>query len=127
MASSPRLEVSLLGLFLAIWTVALLAYVRLLPAAGLLDLSLYQLYGISAAAGWLFGNVHVARSRQFPRPMRRRVLLIYLLGPPAAIYLIRSLASLEVQAAAPLAAVYGCAVYLVFFLVPVTLKRSAGR
>ena len=126
-ASSLRLEVSLLGIFLAIWSVALMAYVGLLPAAGLLDLSLYQLYGISAATGWLSGNVYVARGRRLPRPVRRRVLLVYLLGPPAVIYLIRSLASFDVQAAAPMAAVYGCAVYCVFFLVPVTLKGSAPR
>jgi hypothetical protein len=120
-------ELSLLGVFLAVWTVALLAFVGLLPAAGLLDLNLYQFYAIAAAGGWLSGNVYVARARRLPKPVRRRIMLIYLLGPPGLIYLIRSLASYEVQAAAPMAAVYACGVFFIFFLVPVSLKGSAMR
>ena len=124
-ASEESLELGLLGVFLAVWTVALASLVGLLPASGLLDLNLYQLYGVAAALGWVSGNVYVARSRRFPTPLRRRILLIYLLGPPGMIYLLRSLASFEVQAAAPLAAVYGSGVYFVLFLVPVTLKSPA--
>jgi hypothetical protein len=120
-------ELGLLGVFLAVWTVALASLVGLLPAAGLLDLSLYQLYGICAALGWVAGNIYVSRSRRFPKPLRSRILLIYLLGPPGLIYMLRALASNEVQAAAPLAAIYGCAVFFVLFLVPVTLKGSAAR
>lgn len=127
MASSRNWELGLLGVFLAVWTVALASLLGLLPAAGLLDLTLYQLYGVAAALGWVAGNVHVARSRHFPKPVRSRILLIYLLGPPSLIYLLRSLASNEVQAAAPLAAIYGCGVFFIFFLVPVTLKGSAVR
>ena len=120
------MELGLLAICLAVWTVALAAMVDVLPAAGLLDLNLYELYGISAALGWLSGNVYVARSRRFPGPVRRRVLLIYLLGPPALIYLLRSFAEVTLQAQAPLAAVYACGVYFIFFLVPVTLKGSFG-
>lgn len=125
MASSKNWELVLLGVFLAVWTVALASILGLLPAAGLLDLTLYQLYGVAAALAWVAGNVYVTRSRRFPKPVRSRILLIYLLGPPGLIYLLRSLASHEVQAAAPMAAIYGCGVFLVFFLVPVTLKGSA--
>jgi hypothetical protein len=126
-ANRKHWERGLLGVFLAVWTVALAALIGLLPTAGLLDLTLYQLYGIAAALGWVAGNVYVSRSRRFPRPVRSRILLIYLLGPPGILYLLRSLASPEVQSAAPLAAIYSCAVFFVFFLVPVTLKGSAVR
>jgi len=119
-------ELGLLGLFLAAWTVALAAMLGLLPTAGLLNLSFYQLYGVAAFLGWLSGNVFVQRSRRAPRPLRSRLLLIYLLGPPALIYLLRSFAESVVQAQAPLAAVYACGVYFIFFLVPVTLKGSTG-
>ncbi len=124
-ANSGLWELSLLGVFLAIWTVALASLVGLLPADGLLDLTLYQLYGIAAALGWLSGNIYVSRSRKVPKPLRRRLLLVYLLGPPGILYLVRALASLEVQAQAPLAAIYACGVFFVLFLVPVTLKGSA--
>jgi hypothetical protein len=124
-ATSRNWELGLLGVFLAVWTVALASLVGLLPAAGLLDLTLYQLYGTAAALGWVAGNIYVTRSGRYPKPVRSRVLLIYLFGPPGIIYLLRSLASAELQAAAPLAAIYGCGVFFIFFLVPVTLKRSA--
>lgn len=127
MASKKNWELGLLAVFLAIWTVALASLVGLLPAAGLLDLSLYQFYGSAAALGWVAGNVYVSRSRRFPKQVRSRILLIYLMGPPGVVYLLRALASPEAQAAAPMAAIYGCGVFFVFFLVPVTLKGSAAR
>jgi hypothetical protein len=119
------IELGLLGLFLALWAVALAALVGILPTDGLLNLSFYQLYGVAAFLGWLSGNVFVHRSKKTPKQLRSRLLLIYLLGPPGLIYLLRSLAETEVQAQAPLAAVYACGVYVVFFLVPVTLTGTA--
>lgn len=127
MATSKNWELGLLGVFLAVWTVALASLLGLLPAAGLLDLSLYQFYGVAAALGWVAGNVYVTRSRPFPKPVRSRILLIYLLGPPGLLYLLRSLASHEVQAAAPMAAIYGSGVFFILFMVPVTLKGSTVR
>jgi len=126
-ASRDFWELSLLGVFLAVWTVALASLVGLLPTDGLLDLSLYQLYGVAVALGWLAGNVYVSRSRKVLKPFRRRLLLVYLLGPPGIIYLVRSLASWNVQAQAPFAAIYACGVFFILFLVPVTLKGSAPR
>ena len=120
-------ELGLLGVFLAVWTVALASILGLLPTAGLFDLSLYQLYGVAAALGWLAGNVYVTRGRRVPKLLRRRLLLVYLLGPPGIIYLLRSLASMVTQAQAPFAAIYACGVFFVLFLVPVTLKGSASR
>ena len=119
------MELGLLGAFLAIWTVALAALVGLLPTAGLWDLSLYQLYGVAAFLGWLAGNVYVHRTRQLPKPLRRRVLLVYLFGPPGILYLLWSLAPMESQALAPFASIYACGVFFVLFLVPVTLRGAA--
>lgn len=127
MANRQFWELSLLGIFLAVWTVALASLVGLLPTDGLLDLSLYQFYGLAAALGWVAGNVYVSRSRSVPEPLRRRLLLVYLLGPPGVLYLVRSLASLNLQVQAPFAAIYASGVFFVFFLVPVTLKGSAPR
>ena len=119
-------EVALLVVFLAAWSVALAALIGFLPTAGLLNLSLYQLYGVAAFLGWVSGNVFVQRARGLPRSIKSRYLLIYLLGPPAVIYLLRSFADWNLQAQAPLASVYACGVFLIFFLVPVSLKGSAG-
>ena len=86
-----RLEVVLLGLFVVVWCVALLSVATGLPLAGLAPLSLYQLYGVAAAAGWLGGNLYVRRARKLPPMLRRRVLLIYLMGPPSMVYLLRTM------------------------------------
>ncbi len=118
-----RLEVVLLGIFLAAWCLALLSVAVGLPLAGLVPLSLYQLFGIAAAAGWLSGNLYVRRSRGLPRRFRRRVLLIYLLGPPSLIYLLRTMAPAAQQGAAPLAGIWAFGVLAIFFMVPVSLRR----
>ena len=118
-----RLEVVLLGLFVAAWCLALLSVATGLPLAGVAPLSLYQLYGIAAAAGWLGGNLYVQRARRLPRLIRRRVLLIYLLGPPSVVYLLRTMAPAEEQGAAPLAGLWAFGVLTIFFMVPVSLRR----
>jgi hypothetical protein len=96
----------------------------LLPLTGLLDLTLYQYYGVAAFLGWLCGNVYVQRSRRLPPAIRRRLVLVYLLGPPALLYLVRAMESLAAQAAAPLAPVYATGVFAVLFMVPVSLRGS---
>ena len=70
------LVLAVLGLFLALWTVALAALIGFLPTAGLLNLSFYQLYGVAAFLGWVSGNVYVQRARRMPKPLRSRDLLI---------------------------------------------------
>ena len=121
-----RLEVVLLGVFVVAWCLALLSVAAGLPLAGRVPLSLYQLYGIAAAAGWLGGNLYVQRARKLPRVIRRRVLLIYLLGPPSVVYLLRTMAPAVEQRAAPLAGIWAFAVLTIFFMVPVSLRR-VGR
>ena len=107
------------------WAVALFVQVAGLPFAGSLPMSLYQFYGVAAFVGWLAGNVYVHRTKGLPKALRRRFLLIYLLGPPGIFYILRSMAPISSQAAVPLAPVYATGVFAVLFLVPVTL-RSTG-
>lgn len=120
-----RLELALLGLFLACWTVNLLVLAGLVRVAGNYPMSLYGIYGVAAALGWLAGNVYVQRTRGFPGALRRRFLLIYFLGPPGIVYLLRAMAPVAEQVAAPLVPVYAFGVFGIFFLVPVSLKATA--
>lgn len=120
------LEVVLTGLFLGTWGLSLFyTWGRVYP--GTLDLSLYQLYGLASALGWLAGNVFVWRRRLVPDSgLRRRLALIYFLGPPSLVSLARALAPYPSVADAPLAGLYAIGVYAVFFTVPVVLKPT-GR
>ena len=120
------MELGLLGFFFVCWLAALASFVGLLPIAGLLDLGLYQYYGLAAFLGWLAGNVYLQRAQRVPKPLRRRLMLVYLLGPPGLLYLVRALAPLTTQAFAPLAPLYASGVFAIFFLVPLSLKGSFG-
>ena len=88
-----RLEPALIGLFLASWVCALLAQLRLLDLAGTFPLAFYPYFSLAAALGWVAGNVYVHRRRAVPRPLRRRLLLSYLVGPPGLRYRVTSGAS----------------------------------
>jgi len=105
--------------------VALFVQLTGLPFAGSLPMGLYQFYGVAAFLGWLSGNVYVYRTRGLPGALRRRILLVYLLGPPGIFYILRSMAPITSQIAVPLAPVYATAVFAMLLLVPVTL-RSTG-
>lgn len=116
-----RLEPALIGLFLAAWLSALLGQLGVLDLAGSLRLAFYPFFSLAAAMGWVAGNVYVHRRRGLPQPLRRRLLMIWLVGPPGILYLIRGMAPAAEQAIAPLVPLLGFGVYSVFFLVPVTL------
>ncbi|MGH9361843.1 MAG: hypothetical protein ACRD2T_07985 [Thermoanaerobaculia bacterium] len=124
-----RLELVSLALFLACWTVDVLSLLGLVPLADRFPLSLYGLYGLAAALGWLVGNLYVQRARGFPPPLRRRFLLIYSSAPLGILFLLRAMAPAAEQQAAPLVPLYALGVYAIFFLVPVTLRIPfrAGR
>ena len=111
----------------AIWLLAVLGLFRILPLAGTFDLDLYRLYSVAAVLGWVSGNIYMARRRNLPPGTRwnKRVLLAYLLGPPGMVYLLRSLASIYEQESAPFVPIYSLGVYVIFFLVPVTLRATA--
>ena len=61
-----------------------------------------------------------------PTPIRRRFLLIYYLGPPAILGLLRSMAPWADQHAAPFVPLYAFGVFSILFLVPVTMKFPVG-
>lgn len=121
-----RLETALLVLCSACWILALVQYYGGWPLAGRLPLSLYGLYSTAAASGWLFGNVYARRRHRLPAPLKLRVLLLYSVGPPGMLYLLRALAPLADQVAAPLVPLFALGVYEIFFLVPVTLTWAPG-
>ncbi len=119
-------ELVLLAVFSAAWLLAILAGMGLVPLAGLLTLDLYRLYSIAAVLGWVSGNIYVFRAQAFPQS-RRRLLLSYLIGPPSFVYLLRGMAPLAYQQAAPFVPIYSFAVYALFFLVPLTLRATRTR
>ena len=120
-------ERSLLGLFSALWIVALLELTGVLPLAAGLNLSLYGLYGFGAFLGWVSGNVWVHRRRRVPRPVGRWLLMVYFFGPPSILYLVRALAPAAYREAAPLVPIYAFVVYAIFFLVPVSFAPKPRR
>jgi hypothetical protein len=122
-----RLQPILLGFYLAAWTVALAHYLGLVSLAGGVALSLYGLYSIAAGLGWISGNVYVRRRQGLPGDIRRRLLVTYLCGPMAVVSLLRAMAPLADQRAAPLVPLWAFAVYTVFFLVPIALAPMAPR
>jgi hypothetical protein len=122
-----RLEAILLALFLACWLVVVLSLVGLVTLRGNFPLGLYPLYSLASALGWGAGNLYVHRGRRFPDPIRRRVLLVYYLGPQGLIYLLRAMASTADQQAAPLVPLYAFGVFSIFFLVPVKIIRLNVR
>jgi len=111
-----------LGLFLACWVLSVLSFTRVVWLAGSVPLSLYGYYSVAVALGWGFGIVYVRRTWGFPAPIRRRFLLIYYLGPPAILALLRSMAPWQDQRAAPFVPLYAFGVFSILFLVPVTMK-----
>lgn len=119
------LERGLLALFGFCWLLTVAHLFGQLPLAGRYDLSLYAYYALAAAMGWLAGNVWMARRRRVDRRLATRLLIFYLFAPPSALYLLHAAASLESRRVAPLAAVWALGVYVVFFLVPVTLKPKS--
>lgn len=114
-----RLETALFGLFLACWLIDLLVFFRLVTVAGSLALGFYPLYSAAMSLGWISGYLYERRRWDFPDPLRRRIFLLYFVGPPGLIYLLRAMAPFEMQAAAPLVTLYAFGVFAVFFWVPI--------
>lgn len=117
-----RGDAVLLGLFLACWVLSVLSFTRVVRLAGSLPLTLYGYYSVAVVLGWAFGILYVRRTWGLPAAVRRRFLLIYYLGPPVILGLLRSMAPLADQRAAPFVPLYAFGVFSVLFLVPVTMK-----
>jgi uncharacterized membrane protein len=117
-----RLEVALLGLFLACLALRVLSFARIITLAGNLPLSLYGYYAVAVALGWGFGILYVIRTRDLPPRTRRLFALIYYVGPAAVLSLLRGMAPWADQRAAPFVPLWGFGVFTALFLVPVTMK-----
>ena len=120
-----RLEMALVGIFLACWLLRTLSFLGVITLAGSLPLTLYGYYGVAVALGWGFGILYVVRTRDLPRQIRRLFLLIYYLGPPAILSLLRGMAPFADQRAAPFVPLWAFGVFSALFLVPVTMKFPA--
>lgn len=118
-----KLEAPLFGLFFACWLLAVLHHLGLVPPFAQIHLSLYQLYAVAAVLGWVSGNVHVHRRRLLPPEHRKRAAALWLVGPQGIPALLRALAPLESQAAAPVVPLYAFGVGAVFFCVPLVFGR----
>lgn len=101
------------------------------PFAGTIRPTLFHLYGLAASGGWLLGNVEVNRRRRLeraapeplPRKTLRRLFLLDLLAPSGALFLVWSLAPDALRLGFPMAPIYAAGIFVLFFLVPVSLKR----
>ena len=127
MALVSRVEPILVAFFLATWIVALLAVLGLVDLRGSLSLDLYPFYSFAAAAGWTAGIVYVSRSRGLPAVIRRRVWVVYFLGPQGLLYLLRAMAPIEALRFAPFVPFYSFGVFSIFFLVQVYLMPHPQR
>ncbi len=122
-----RLEPLLTSFFFATWIVGFLALFGVVDTADRLPVGMYTFFSIAAAAGWIFGNVFVWRGRSVAQPLRRGLFVIYCIGPPGSLLLLRSMALRAEQVAAPLVLLYSWVVFLVLFLVPIVLRRNTRR
>ena len=122
-----RYEVILLALFLACWAIELVVTFGLVRIDGTLPLTLYPYYMAAMSLGWFFGLVFVQRTRNFDPALRRRFVILYIAGPAGILFLLRDMAPLSWQHAAPMVPLYGLGVYLVFFVVPVIFRVPVGR
>lgn len=118
-----RAEFLILSAGLMCWAAALGSALTGRPGAGFLPLGLYPVYGLATALGSLAGNVYIRRARSAASNVRRVLRMIYLVGPPGLLFLVWELVPAVLQRAAPLAPVYAYGIYVIFFLVPVTLRR----
>ncbi|MFQ5527972.1 MAG: hypothetical protein ACE5GX_17155 [Thermoanaerobaculia bacterium] len=132
MGDSARGELATLLFFLLCWIAFIVHALSGHPLSGYLRLNLYHLYGLAASGGWLLGNVHVNRRRRrerqgfdplFPKT-RRRLFFLNLFAPGGVLFLLWSLASTPMRHGFPMAPIYAIVVFVIFFLVPVSLSRA---
>jgi hypothetical protein len=124
LSSTFRLELYLLGSFVACWLAFFVSAAFDHPFAGVVPLGLYELYGTAVLVGWIVGNVFVHRSRGWSGSVRTRLLLVFLLSPGGLFYLLWSLSSDGHRAAVPFAPLYAFGMSALFLLVPVSFRRS---
>jgi hypothetical protein len=114
------------------WLLVALDAAGVLALAGLLPLELHALYAVASVCGWIAGLAYVSLvGRAEPSPTaKRRLLLLLVLGPPSLPTLLRAMAPVSWQLAAPLVPLWSLGVETIFFCVPVsfgTRGRSRSR
>jgi hypothetical protein len=119
-------EVFLLGLCLACWIVLVLGFLSAVRLSGNAPVPLYSYFSFASALGWTTGTLFLQRGRKLAEPDRRLLRWVYYLAPQGLFYLLRAMAPLADQRAAPLVPLWAFGVYTVFFLVPVLVRRSMG-
>ncbi len=119
-----RAEIAVLSVGLSCWVASLVLLLLRRPAAGPFVYGLYAFYAVAATLGTLAGHCYVARRRALPLSIRPLLRIVYVVGPPGLLFLLWALTSPPSRHASPLAPLYAYGVYVVFFLVPATLRRS---
>lgn len=117
-----RFESILFAFFLACWATSVLHLLGVVHLGDRLAVSLRGVFATAAAVGWIAGNVYVARRRDQPAPVRRKLLLIYLFHPPSLGVLVWSMMPSNIQHFTPMAPLYCVVMSLIFFCVPLLLR-----
>ena len=131
LGGAARAELGRLAFYLLCWLAFVVLALAGYPLAGYLRLSLYHLYGLAASGGWLLGNVEVNRERRLarrgakrlPPKTRRRLFWLSVFAPSGVFYLLWSFVPDDMRHEFPMAPLYASGVFVVLFLVPVSLKR----
>jgi len=120
-----RLDLGVAGVCLGAWLLAAaFLFVPALRAGGALPPN--GLFACGAVAGWLAGNLYVGGIRR-AAALGRLLLALYLGGPPGLVWLYWSLVARVDRLQNPLAPLWALGVFVVFFLVPVTLRGIPRR
>ena len=122
-----RAEIILLALFLACWLLEIGVFLGWVRFDGSLPLTLYPYYGAAMSLGWLFGLLCVGRTGDMERTPTRRFVLFYFVGPIGFLFLLRDMATIEAQRAAPFVPLWGLGVYAIFFITAVILRPLPRR
>ncbi len=121
-----RLERPLLLIFALLWVGYFFDAVGLHFLADRIALGLYPYFSFAAVLGWMAGNLFTIRRRQVPEPTYRSYLLAtWLGGPPVFFFLLGALQPRSLQEAQPLVPVWALGIYLLFFVIPVSLDRRS--
>jgi hypothetical protein len=122
-----RSEIILLALFLACWLLEIGVFLGWVRFDGSLPLALYPYYGAAMSLGWLFGLLCIGRTGDMERNPTRRFVLFYFVGPIGFLFLLRDMATIEAQRAAPFVPLWGLGVYAIFFITAVILRPLPRR
>lgn len=122
-----RAEIILLALFLACWLLEIGVFLGWVRFDGSLPLALYPYYGAAMSLGWLFGLLCIGRTRDMERTPTRRFVLFYFVGPIGFLFLLRDMATIADQRAAPFVPLWGLGVYAIFFITAVILRPLPRR